>query len=425
MSRAPSVPPPSGGHSPLIDGAAAVGTDAPSPDDPLSDEARRALATRAFWQGLTAVYRHRRWILSVTLLAAIGSVALSLSLPVWFAATTRVLPPEGGGDGGLGALIGDLSPIASSLLGGGGGDYGRYLAILDSRTTLDTVVQRFDLVDVYETGDEPDPTAEAIRQLRSNMEVEVDLETNALSVTVYDKDPRRAAGIANFLIGEVNQRSESLAVERASRFRQYVESRYQEIEVRMDSALSAMTTFQQRNGVIELPAMAQGLIEATAAQQAEIGRIEVQYAALLAELGPENPQVVAARRALETARQGQSDLLSGREAVMPVARDRLPALAGQYARLYQDVLIQQALIEQARPLLEQARFDEERDRVAVQVLDPAVPPARKARPKRSLIVLAATLSAFIMVVLGTLLYEAYYQRRQLFAAAFGSTRLGE
>ena len=392
------------------------------PDSQLSEEERRELTSQAFWQALSTIHRQRRWIFTLTLLAAIGSVVFSLMLPVWYAASTRVLPPEGGGGEGLGALIGDLSPIAASFLGGGGGDYGRYLAILGSRTTLHTVVDRFDLIEVYDTGSKLDPLDSAIRQLRSNTEFEVDLETNALTLTIYDQDPVRAAQIANFLVNELNRRNEQLAVEGATRFRDFVEGRYAEIEVRMDSALSAMTEFQRRNGVIELPSMAQGLIEATVAQQAEIGQIEVQYEALLSELGPENPQVVAARRALETARQGQSNLLNGREAVMPVAREQLPILAGEYARLYQDVLIQQALMEQARPILEQARFDEERDRVAVQVVDPAVPPSRKARPKRSIIVVAATISAFVFAILVALLEQIYSSKRPLIAAALWSDK---
>lgn len=388
----------------------------------LTDAERRRAATSALWNSLAVLHRRRWLIAAVTLLTAIGSVAVSLQLPLWYAATTRVLPPEGGSAGGLSALIGDLSPIASSLMGGGGGDYSRYLALLTSRSMQEATVDRFDLIRVYETQDEKDPRAEAILELASNTEAEIDMETDALDITVLDRDPRRAAQIANFLVLELNRRNEELGLEGASRFRSYVAGRYREIELAMDSALSAMTAFQERNGVIELPTMAQGLMQAAAQQQVEISRIEIQYEALLSELGPENPQVVAARRALETARQGQSDLLGGREAVMPIATDRLPAAAGEYARLYQEVLIQQTLMEEARPLLEQARFDEERERVAVQVVDRAVPPLRKAKPKRAYIVLAATGTAFILSALLVLLIEVFRRRQSTLREAFAAAK---
>lgn len=423
--RTPPSPRPSAIEvsEPLGDGP--VAADAEWANGPgLSDAQRREARTTAFWVSLAAMHRWRWGIVAVTVLAAVLSVWISLMLPLWYAATTRVLPPEGGSSSGLGALIGNLSPIASSLIGGGGGDYSRYLAILGSRSMQESVVERFDLIRVYDYEDDVDPMGRTIKRLSKNTDVEVDMETDALTISVLDRDPQRAAQIANFLIDELNRRNETLALEGASRFRSYVETRYQQIELAMDSAQTAMTAFQQRNGVIELPSMVQGMIEAAAEQQSAIGRLEVQYQALLGEFGPENPQVLAAQRALETARRGQADLLGGREAVMPVAIARLPALAGEYARLYQEVMIQRALMEEARPLLEQARFDEERDRVAVQVLDRAVPPVRKAKPKRAYIVLAATASAFAISALLALFAEAYRRRRPSFASAFAQAKDG-
>lgn len=388
----------------------------------LTDEARRELASGAFWRSVAALHRSWKGLATVTVLTAIVSVIISLQLPLWYAASTRVMPPEGGTSGGLGALIGDLSPIASSLIGGGGGDYSRYLAILGSRSMHDTLVARFDLVRVYETEDELDPQGEAVKDLVGNTDIVVDMETDALTITVLDRDPRRAAQIANFYVSELNRRNEALGLEGASRFRQYVEARYRQVELDMAAALEAMTAFQQANSVVELPTMAQGLMEAAASQQAEIGRVEIQYEALLAEFGPDNERVIGARRALETARRGQADLLEGREAAMPIALSRLPAIAGEYARLYQELLIQQALMEQARPLLEQARFDEERDRVAVQVLDPAMPPVRKAKPKRAYVVLAATGSVLALSALFVLLAAAYRRRRDSLSIAFARAR---
>ena len=47
---------------------------------------------------------------------------------------------------------------------------------------------------------------------------------------------------------------------------------------------------------------------------------------------------------------------------------------------------------------EEARIRETQDQETVTVLDPAMPPLKKARPRRSLIVLAATLGAFCAAV---------------------------
>lgn len=378
----------------------------------LSDEDRRAMASSAFWTSARILYRWRWFIIGITLLAAIASVAISLTLPVWFASTTRVLPPESSGGGGLSSILGDVSPLAASVLGGGGaGDYNRYLAILESRSTRELVVDRFNLIEVYEVADKEHPREAALRKLDKNLGMEVDLELDYLSITALDQDPSRAAQIANFLVETLNARNESLALEGASAYRSYVEERYQEIELRSDSLRAEMQAFQERNGVIELPTMAEGLMESLAQTRAEITRAEIEYRALLAELGPENPQVKVAERAYQTAQNAENRLISGQEAVMPVPLQRLPALGAEYARLYQEALIQAALIENARPLLEQARFDEERERTAVQVLDPAIPPILKAKPKRSVLVILSTGSAFMIASLFALAWSWFRRQR--------------
>ena len=64
----------------------------------------------------------------------------------------------------------------------------------------------------------------------------------------------------------------------------------------------------------------------------------------------------------------------------------------------QELTLQRAVIETLQPLYEQAALQERREADAVQVLDAATPPTRKAEPRRSLIVIAATLSACLVLV---------------------------
>lgn len=369
-----------------------------------ADDARRqAQASTALWTAAARLVRRRWVILGLTAVAAVLSVVLTLRMDNWYGATARLLPPENDSGGGLSSLIGDLSPIASSVLGsggGGGGNYQRYLSIVTSRSMLDAVVERFDLVTVYDLADEEYPEAKARGQLlENNLDYEVDLEFEFLSITAYDKDPRRAAQMTNFIVEELNRRNEQLAVENARRYREFVETRYAEVEQAMEDARSDMQAFQERNGVVELPTTAQAFVEALAEARSQVAIAEVQYEATAALGGPESPDVVASRAALDAARRAQAELEGGGESFMPVPLRRLPAVANEYAALYQELVIQQTLLETARPLYEQARFDEERERVAVQVLDEAVPPTKKARPRRSLIVIGVTISTFVLACL--------------------------
>lgn len=399
---------------------------APPPSYYLTEAERRAISRSALGWSAVELWR-RRWVLvAVFVLVAIGSVVGSLMMPVYYAATATVLPPESSAGGGLSSLIGSLNPTAARVLGGSvgsSGDYTRYLAILRSREMQDEVIRRFDLVRVYENEGKKYPTDATRREFMKNLTVGVDLEYEFLLISVLDRDPRRAAQIANFMVSELNRRNEELAVENASRFRAYVQERYERIELDMDSARQQMQAFQERNGVIELPSTAQALIEAAVQQRSLIAEAEMRYEALSAQYGPEHPDVQSAQSALSSARQSQQGLLEGRERLMPVPLRRLPAVAGEYARLYQELMIQQALLETARPLYEQARFDEERDRTAVQVLDPAEVPERKAKPKRAVIVISVTLSAMLLAALVVLGLGWLRRQRLAFSPGLHAPRL--
>ena len=80
---------------------------------------------------------------------------------------------------------------------------------------------------------------------------------------------------------------------------------------------------------------------------------------------------------------------------MPLAVNQLPEVGRQYAQLQQGIVLQGAILEALQPLYEQALLTESREADAVQVIDPAVAPARKAEPRRSMMVVAATLSALV------------------------------
>jgi uncharacterized protein involved in exopolysaccharide biosynthesis len=134
--------------------------------------------------------------------------------------------------------------------------------------------------------------------------------------------------------------------------------------------------------------------EATSA----VAQSRIQYESLNALYGDAgNEQVGAARAALETAEGELAALTSGGSEVMPVPLQQLPQVGRRFGQLQQEMMIQGKILEFIRPMYEQALFDERRVTSAVQVIDEAVPPTRKAKPKRSLIVVGATLSAFVLI----------------------------
>lgn len=347
------------------------------------------------WLLARDLWAHRRLIAGVTVAVALLAAGLSLLLPNQYRAGARVLMPDTGG-GGLAALLGrSPSAAAASLLGGGQANYTRYLAILTSTTVYDRTIEAFDLKQVYDV--KPGGRAQELAraELEDRLDFTIDAEYDFLSISYLDEDPQRAADVANFLVDELNRINGELAVENAALFRRYAQQRYEESLLSLDSLRLEMRQFQEQYGVIELSASAQAFLEALAVQQAAVAELEVRLAALREQYGPgsDREPLRMAEASLRQARRQVRDLTEGREDILPVPLQRLPEAAAVYARLYQDIQFQVEVLKVVQPLYEQARFEEERLRTAVQVLDPARPPARKAEPRRSILVLAAALSA--------------------------------
>lgn len=359
-----------------------------------------------FWYLVATLLQWRVFIIAITMLVAILSVVISLMMPVWYRAETRLLAPESSGTNPLSAaLSSNLSAAASALLGGSGGDFYRYISIMTSRTMYEKVVDEFDLITAYETADSRFPRSSAIRMLAENVDFPIDNEYEFLSVAVYDLDPERAANIANFLVAELNVRNQELAAQDASNYRSFVEDRYEESIQTLDSLKTASQLFQERYGVFDLENQAQVFLEQLAAIRTEEITLEIEYEALKAQYGSENAQVKTAQSAVRAARQKSRQALEGQDDILPVAKEAFPTVFREFIDLEQELLIQKNILEIIAPLYEQARFQEERKYEAVQIVDAAIPPERKAKPKRSIIVIGATLSAFLISVLFVLGFE--------------------
>ena len=349
------------------------------------------------WFALSALIRGRWIVLGVTTLVAIGAVAISLNLPNWYAATARVLPPEASAASPItSALMRGAGSAAAALLGTGHSDYSRYLSILSSRRVLDRMVDEFDLVTVYNVQDEPSPRDAAVRVLETNISFPVHETYDYLSIVVFDRDPRRAAQMANFAVVQLNEINTELSSSNASSYARFVQKRYDEAQLALDSVMNAGQAFQRRYGILDLDVQTQAYFSQLAEARGQEAAAEIQYDALKSQLGSENPEVQMLGEAVAAGNARVREMMNGGEATLPVPLGEMSSVARQYADLQREGAVQRQVLEVVQPLVEQARFEQEKRVEAVQVVDAAVPPSRKAKPSRAIIVVAATLSGFVL-----------------------------
>ena len=164
---------------------------------------------------LQVLANHKMRILKVTLAAALLALIVSLLLPKMYTATTTVLPPQQNQSTAT-AMLGQLGAIA----GLGSADLGLqnsddlFVAMLHSRTIEDRLIDRFDLRRVYRV-----KQYQAARKTLESRSAIVAEKEGLISVSVTDRDPKRAADLANAYVDELHELNGNLAITEAGQRR--------------------------------------------------------------------------------------------------------------------------------------------------------------------------------------------------------------
>ena len=345
--------------------------------------------------------------------AMILTVIIVLLIPRWYKAEASVLPPQGGGllglSGGLSSMLGSISPmlLKGTALGGGGSSL-TYLAILNSRTVMEDVVNKFDLMKVYHIND--NSMDKAIKELRQNTNADID-ENNAIVISVYDKNSQRAAAMANYFVSLLNNIYIKLSIEEAHNQRMFIEQRYDKNLADLKDAEDSLKHFQERYEVYSLPEQTKAAISAGANLEAEAMSKEVELGVLQHQFGAQAPQVALLRLQIQEIKKKLSEMQSGNAldsrgvASLLPAFNQVPELGVAYLRLYRNVEIQTKLLEILLPMYEQARIEEQKSTPAVYVLDQAVPPDRPSTPKRVFIVVLVGIFILALLIYFSYLFE--------------------
>ncbi|MCA9742664.1 MAG: hypothetical protein H6695_06655 [Deferribacteres bacterium] len=361
-----------------------------------------------------ALLKWRKWLLINFFGVGIIAAVISLFLPKWYLSSSTLMPPQQ--DSGLLGLSRMISSIPMGGLGldflkGGDISY-TYMAILQSRTVLDRLIDDFGLLDMYEFKEnERDKARKAVK---ANLDFNLDKE-GTITISVLDKDPQRAADMANALVSYLDSLNVILNVEKARNNRQFIENRFTENKLDLKKAEEGLKAFQEKYGAIALPAQAEAAIQGAAELQAQIIAEQVELGVKKKYLSASHEEVIQSQNKLNELQKRLSEMQYGVKSastngdahkpdILPPLAE-VPEMGLQYARLLRELEVQKTLYELLIQQYELAKIEEAKTIPTVQVLDRAIPAERKTKPKRSLIVIFAALSTTFVMILFLLLIE--------------------
>jgi uncharacterized protein involved in exopolysaccharide biosynthesis len=311
--------------------------------------------------------RHLRRILAWGAVFAVAGILISYLIPPVYKASASILPPDDD------ELTASLS-IARRGIGGlpGLGKFGSYftqadvaLAILRSRAVHEALVKEFDLQRVYKEKNLED----AIRDLRANAVIKIATD-GTIGITVSDREPKRAASLANGFLAQLDIYNQRFRASRGRRTREFLERRVAGSDSLLRESERGLAAYQRSKGSVVLPPEARGGIDAAAGLMAEKIRAEMELEILRSYATTSSEEVQRLEQRVGELRRQIGDM---------------PATQVGGAELLRRVAIQQQVLGVLTSQLEEARIREVMDTPTIQVLDVARPPEHRAWPRRSLI----------------------------------------
>ena len=354
------------------------------------------------------LYPWRKHILYATLLAFCISVLFTLFMKnyyqgktVFYAASQDLFKPE--------KVFGNVQQ--EMYYYGSGEDIDRLLTIGNSDEVLDFLIDSFDLWKVYKI---KPGTPRAHFKLRESFRENYNIlltKQDALELTVEDKDPQRAADLANAGRNQIDHLARSIIkssqISLATSFRKSINNK----EAIMKSTLDTLIYYRRKSGIYDSHGQTEILATRVTELTNTVERDKATLEALQSTSGlsaklQDSLKLIKARIAgsnrelslLNSSDTGSLYSLTN----FNIAKGNIEVLESQYARSYDQISYDLERLKTYSAALDM-------NVSALHLIERAEVPLYKSRPKRSIIVLACTVAAFLFSIGAVLVIESYKQ----------------
>ncbi|MDQ3016525.1 MAG: hypothetical protein M3R25_07395 [Bacteroidota bacterium] len=356
---------------------------------------------------LGTLYPWRRRIIRFTAAVFILSVLFSLLMKnyyqgktVFYAASQDLFKPE--------KIFGNSSQ--DMFYYGSGEDIDRILTVGNSHEIIDYLIDSFDLWSVYKIKEGTSIARFKMRKaFRENYNILL-TKQDALELTVEDHDPDRASNLANAARNLIDIRVKSIIQNSQTALSSSYQRAIETKEKIVQNTLDSLTLYRNRTGIYD----PEGQSEYLAARLTDItNTVERERATLesfkAGKLSPKLRDTIPILEAKIAGYQRELNLLNSTDTSVMFSLPRFNANRGKIEMLQSKY---ERSSDQISYDLEKLKFYNaalEIDVSTLHVIEQAEVPLYKHRPRRSVIVLAVTLAAFLFGIASALIIESYRQ----------------
>jgi tyrosine-protein kinase Etk/Wzc len=354
----------------------------------------------------------RKWLIAkVTLAVTVLTIIIVLLIPRSYVAKTSILPPEQN-QSLTAAMMGQLGSVAALA----GKDFGlknpsdAYVLVLRSNSIGEQLIRRFDLMRVYRTKN----IVDTLKALADHAEIKDD-KSGVITIEFEDKDPKRAADVANGYVEDLRQVMKGLSVTEASQRRAFFEQQVGEAKEQLAGSEADLRGVEEKTGLIQLDSQAKAIIQQIANVREQIAAREVRLQGMRSYATADNPYLQRTERELGALRSELSKLehqtnTGAGDTQVPTAG--MPSASLDYLRKLRELKYNEMVFEVLSKQYELAKLDEAKETTMVQVFDPATVPDKPTKPRRSLIVLGVFLGTLLLMSLWSIAADLHARAKQ-------------
>ncbi len=392
-----------------------------------------------YWR---VIVKWRRLLLQAVALVTFSSVLISLFMTKTFRAEASLMPigggPKGGGlamavaQMGLGGILGNVGGVNSSSP--------QILAMLNSRTLAERIIDKFDLKKVLypKLWDEMNqkwtiseaqlpPMEDIVKSLHSKVTFTEDKKNQVILIRAELKDPRLAASVVNGYLEALEAFINENTFTAAKRNRIFIEGQLERNKAELLQSGKELSSFYESNKISNVvPAVDVNVSMVEAASGNRQGR-NGENSGMRIEVSGEREAPTADSGGAPWIANAFADVQKKSEMVQKKLENVESQL--QKARVVKEVpqqvyleylTLRRGLLNQVNGLLtqqyEMAKIEESKEELTFQVIDKARVPVKKYKPKRVQIVLTTFVISLFMACFYAFFRE-YLEKMKVLSAS--------
>ncbi|QGZ63484.1 polysaccharide biosynthesis tyrosine autokinase [Paraburkholderia acidisoli] len=215
-------------------------------------------------------------------------------------------------------------------------------------------------------------------------------QTGIIDISLENTDPTLAAAVANAVAESYLREHVATKQADASKMLDFLRSEQPRLKGDLENAEAALTAYQSKSGSINASDEAKIYLDGSVQYEQQISALQLQIASLQQRFGDQHPVLIAARQQLAQ--------LQGERAKYDTKFRDLPATEVKAVQLQRDAKVAEDIYVLLLNRIQELSVQRVGTGGNVHIVDPALRPGKPSKPKKLLIISAASL---LGVILGT------------------------